>query len=385
MKRRFIDIFLLQAFYCLPFSIGWGLSLLFYITLGFTAGQIVLYYVIYYATVLATLLMLRTHKAFSLMKLSLVFSAAGFLLMSQLESRLQFYLLAVIFGMASPLFWVAYNTTYFHFARKDANALSSGLMFLVNPVLNIVFPLFSGIIIGMSGFRVVFLFSTVAAGIALVYAHAIRDKTTLDLHAWHSMKPAEGVRTLVYLEGFWQGVCWTCVPLITLTFITTGFGYGSFLSYLGLFGAFASLALCRLSDKTRNRAAFILPVALLVSAGTIISGFIHSMGAWVLLNGLVSFFMAMASPFTLSVVLDKVHDVRDGMLAREIFLNLGRLSGVLAILASYLLFDSLHYPLIAAGIAFLLYPVVLKAKKLYPHHFSLRSIFSQEPYTLTET
>jgi len=358
--------------------------LLFYINLEFSIAQIIVFYVLQYLTVLSVLMFLGKSDTFRLIGFSLFLSAVAFLAISLLQSQSvsQFYFIAIVSGLVLPLFWVPCNIIYFNFTRMDNKALLSGFSLLIVPLLNAVVPFASGMVIEFSGFRTVFYASVALALIALIYANRIRDDSSLDLDYRKTLKPAKGVRTLICLEGFWQGVTGVCIPLITFTFIATGFGYGSFLSYLGLLGAFASLALCGLSDKMRNRAFFILPIAFLVSASTIISGLSHSMGAWVFVNGLISFFMAMASPFTLSVVLDRVRDVKDAMVAREVFLNLGRLSGVLAVLASYLISGSLHYPLIAAGVAFLLYPAVLKTKKLYPHHISLRSIFSKELYPL---
>lgn len=385
MKSRFLEVYLLQAFYCLPFSIGWGFAMLFYVKLGFTFTQIIMFYLVYYLTVISMLMFLRKAKAFSLMKLSLSIIAVGFFVISRLDSVTVFNLIPVIFGLTSAMFWVPYNITYFRFTRSDSRALLSGFMFLVFPLMNTVFPFISGLIIDSFGFRMIFLISVAASLIALFYVNRISDSKTLDLYYWKTLKPAKGVRTLVYLEGVWQGIAWTSIPLITFSFINSGFGYGSFLSYLGFLGAAAALILCGMSDRLRNRTFFILPVVVLVSVFTIAGGLTYSFGGWVVVNGLISFFVAMTSPFTVSVVLDKIKDVRDGMVSRELFLNLGRATGVLVVLLCFHFFESLHYPLIAAGLAFLLYPIVLRGKKLYPSRFSVRSILSEEVYDLKET
>jgi len=376
VNRRFLEVYLLQAFYCLPFSLGWAFALLFYVSLGFTATQIMVFYLVHYLTILSVLMLLRKSRAFSLITASLFLAAVGFFVISRVETAGEFYLVPVIFGLASPLFWIPYNIIYFSFAQKDGRALTSGLLFLVLPALNTVMPILAGLMIASQGFRVLFTASMLAAILALVYAIKVGDSKVLDLSYRKTLKPTKGVRTLIYLEGIWQGVSWICVPLITFTFIDSSLGYGSFLSYLGVIGAISSLILCGISDRLRNRTFFLVPAVTLVSVFTIASGLTHSLSGWVVVNGLVGFFIAVTSPFTVSVVLDRDKDIREGMISREFFLNFGRVTGVLTIMLLFHFYGSLHYPLIAAGIAFALYPVVLRAKNLYPSRISIRSIVS---------
>jgi hypothetical protein len=223
-----------------------------------------------------------------------------------------------------------------------------------------------------------FLMSMALALAALAYAGRLKDSSILDLELHKTLKPAKGVRTLACLEGFWQGVTWISIPWITFSFMKSGLEYGSFLSYLGLAGAFAVLLLCRMSDLHKNRMAFIVPITILLSLFTMSSGLTDSFGGWIIINGLISFFVAMTSPFTISVILDKVKDVKDAMVSREFFLNIGRISGVFVVITCLGLFNSLKYSLIIAGLAFMLYPIVLRMKRLYPHKISLKTILSEE-------
>ncbi|MBM3309565.1 MAG: hypothetical protein FJY77_04855 [Candidatus Altiarchaeales archaeon] len=380
MKSRFLQVYLLQAFYCLPIALGWSFALLFYFALKFTPTQIAVYYVLYYLTMLSALLLFRKHKTFSLIKVSFVFMFIGFFLMSNLSNETMFYLIAVVFGLTSAFFWVAYNITYFSFKGESNTALLSGFMFLIASLLNTIVPLFSGIVVDAFGFRMLFLMSMALALVALAYASGLKDSSMSDLELHKTLKPAKGVRTLVCLEGFWQGITWISIPLITFSFMKSGLEYGSFLSYLGLVGALAVLLLCRISDLHKNRMAFIVPITILLSLASIASGLTDSFGGWIAVNGLISFFAALTSPFTISVILDKIKDVRDAMVSRELFLNIGRISGVFVLIISLSLFNSLKYSLIIAGLAFMLYPVVLKLKKLYPHKISLKSILSEETH-----
>ncbi|MFH1125876.1 MAG: hypothetical protein V1703_02015 [Candidatus Altiarchaeota archaeon] len=385
MRSRFIEVFLLQAFYCLPSCLGWSFALLFYTKLGFSTMQIISFYLIHYLTILSVTMFLRKIRVFSLIKISLFLCALGYLLVYSLKGIIGFSMIPILFGLAAPLFWIPYNITYFRFTKSDSKALLSGFLFLVTPLLNTVVPFASGVIIESFGFRMIFLISIMTVLIALAYTIVVGDQKTLDLDYWRAIRRTKGVRTLVWIEGVWQGVAWTCIPLMTFDFINSGLKYGAFLSYLGIVGAVSVLLLCKISDKLRNRTFFILPVVTLASIVTIAGGFTQTFGGWVLINGLISFFIAMTSPFTISVILDKAGDVRDSMVSREFFLNTGRTIGVVVILLSYHFFRSLNYALIAAGLVLILYPVVLMAKRLYPNRFSLRGILSGEVHEFQDT
>lgn len=385
MKSRFLGVYLLQALYCLPYSLGGSFLLLFYLKLGFTASQIVSYYLVHYSTILLALLLLRNQEAFNLIRMSFMLCTAGFLAAAGLGSTFGFYLIAVLLGLTSALFWVPYNILYFSHVRGDSRALLSGFSFLILPLLNTVMPIMTGVLIDQRGFRFACVVSALVSLASLAYAHVIREPRRMDLDCRRTLEGTRVVRTLVYVEGFWQGIAWTCIPLVTLSFIETGIAYGTFLSYLGLTGAFAVLLLCRISDRLRNRAVFITPFITLAALSTIAAYTARTLGLWTLVNGLISFFIAMTSPFTLSVVLDKVGDVRDGMVARELFLNIGRASGVLVIILGLWLTGDLRTPLVVAGLVLMLYPLILLNKKLYPSRLSLRSIMSGEAYEFRET
>lgn len=376
MVSRFLRVYLLQVLYALPITFGWGFILLYSVRSGFSEFQIASFYLIHYSTVLVSLTLFRKHKAFRLMLLAFVSLIAGFLALNLFSGIHGLYLVAVLVGVTAACFWVPYNTLFFSFNRKETTALHSGFLFMVFPVMNAIVPLVSGLVIDSKGFFVLFLLSALMTLAPLVYALSKRDDTVLDLSIRKPLRAVKGLRLLISIEGFWQGVCWMVLPLLTFSFVRSGVDYGSYLSYLGVAGAVSVLLLCRISDRYRSRFFFIAPAALLVSLSTVAAGIVTSFSSWIIVNGLISFFIALTYPFTLSVIIDRIADARDSMVSREFFLNLGRISGVLLVMLCIHLNQGLRIPLIIAGLAFSFYPVVLNIKKIYPARLSFRSILS---------
>jgi hypothetical protein len=377
-------LYLLQVLYCLPHSLGGSFTILFFLRLGFSTAQIAVFYVVHYSVILLAIMLLRASNPYTLIRISLLLAGAGFLAISGLKGAPFFYMIAILLGFMSPLFWVPFNTLYFRCSGRDSRAQLSGFSFIVFPLLNTIVPLLAGAAVDQLGFRVLYAASAFLALAALAYAHHIRERGRMDFGVGKKVEKAKGIRTLVYLEGLWQGIAWTCIPLVTLGYIQTGTDYGSFLSYLGLAGAAAVLLLCRVSDRLGNRTAFITPFITLAAFSTIAACFAFDFGLWVAVNGLISFFIAMTSPFTISLVLDKVADVGGAMVARELFLNAGRLTGAFVLALSLFYTGNLRLPLAIAGLALVLYPLILYRKRLYPHRLSLRGILSWESQELRE-
>ncbi|MDD5111353.1 MAG: hypothetical protein PHG85_02285 [Candidatus Altiarchaeota archaeon] len=384
MKSRLMEVYILQALYALPITLGWSFVLLYAFNVGFSYREIGLFYIIHYLTVIFVIKNLGTHRTFSLITASFICMMAGFLVLSETPSPARFYLTAIIVGTTAALFWIPYNITYFGLADKNATAIRSGLLFLVFPAVNTIIPMISGVVIDSLGFRILFLAAMAAALIPLWYARRIRDGSILRLDASKTIKTAAGVRTLMAIEGFWQGAAWMSLPLITFTYMQSGSKYGFFLAYMGIAGAISVLTLCNMSDRTGNRMRFIMPSAILAGLATIGAGLSDTFLQWMTANGLLSLFMAMTAPFTLSVIVDRIKHPADSMVSRELFLNAGRLAGVATATASAELSGSLRPALVIAGVVFLLYTLVLKSKKLYPKSMPDKIVLSDEAYDYKE-
>lgn len=376
-EHAFLRIYFLQILYATSTIFAWGFTFLYFIGMGFSYEQILFFNIVTYVGVMAGVLVMgrRTIRAYAYIKAAIILVAATYLLVYLLSNTTQFYLLAIVSGLVMPLFWIPFNVLYFRMRKRDTIASMSGVSFMVFPVLGAILPLFSGAFTMFFGLRNLFAVAAVVSLLPLAYAVKTQTKTKIKFDLRKAVYASRRVQGITLVEGVWQGVDWVAVPLFTLYFIKEGFRYGAFLSYIGLAGAIAALLLCKLSDRMRrDRAKFVLPVVTLTGLFTVLSGATHTLGYWLIMRGIVGFLAAVTAPFTMSVLIDKSRSIKDTIIARELFLNLGRILGVLIVAVVYVQTKAIQTSLVISGLIFMLYPVFVIKNRLYPARISLKSI-----------
>jgi MFS family permease len=290
--------------------------------------------------------------------------ALELILLPHLKGTLSLILFGALDGLTFPLFWIPFNTLYFRMRKGDESAVLAGLAYLGPPLMGIAAPLVSGFIVDTYGIIWVFWIGALILTLSGIFYLRQKSETILISlsSAWTAGK---GIKSLVFIQGFWQGVDWLCVPIITLVFLTSGVSYGGFFSVLAVVGAFATLYFCHLSDKSGNRVNYLYPSIVMTAAATVMSAFTLDLVNWVIVRGMVSFFIAVANPFTTSVVLDRVRNTEEAMYLREILLNMGRAFGAFTVIVCQLYLGGLQVAFVPSGILLLFYPVIVEYKKLY--------------------
>jgi hypothetical protein len=324
------------------------------------------------------LLAVRKYASMRYISIGFIAFAAELLVLPHITSTYGLILFGVFDGLTLPFFWVPYNTAYFGMRKGTQSAFLAGLIFLVSPLLGIVAPLIAGYIIDAYGIIYVFLGGAAVLTASGAYYGTRRSESfTVELKkAWAEGK---GIKSLVFIQGFWQGVDWLCVPLITLYFLTSGVSYGGFFSIVAIFGAASSLYFCHLSDKTGNRVHYLYPSIVMTAAATILSAYTSDLINWVIVRGMVGFFVAVANPFTTSIVLDRMKSTPQAMYLREILMGLGRLAGAVAVIACQLLLGSIQYAFVPAGLLLLTYPLIVENKRLYKAADACNGVQPHEP------
>ncbi|MFH0863264.1 MAG: MFS transporter [Candidatus Altiarchaeota archaeon] len=362
--RGFISIYLNQILYMFPAIFAWGFIYFYFIKEGFSVQDILLFRLASWVS--AALIVLIVRRFFTMRYMAAGFFAFALEMMAvpYLENSAQLILLGVFDGLTSPLYWVPYNILYFRIRKGAKSAYLAGLIFLISPALGIFAPLLGGLIAERYGFTP--LFFAGAAVLVLPGIHYGRQASErIDIGLRRAWSAGKGIRSLVFIQGFFHGVDWVCVPIITLVYITSAVSYGGFFSIIAVAGAAATLYFCRLSDVSGNRVDYLYPSIVMTAAATILSAYASDPVNWFIVRAVVGFFVAVANPFTTSLVLDKVRSTEDAMYLREIILNTGRAFGVAAILACHLLFSNIQYAFIPAGLLLLAYPLIVEYKRLY--------------------
>ncbi|HHQ44765.1 MAG TPA: hypothetical protein ENN13_01340, partial [Candidatus Altiarchaeales archaeon] len=247
------------------------------------------------------------HKPFRLLRLGLLVNSLNYLFLVFFVKNLPLLILYnLIQGFYLGLFWLPYDTVYFRMGDKFKTAFHSSIAFLSYPLMNTFMPFIAGSFITATGFRMVFSLASFASLILFVLTGFVRYEHEIDFTFSKMREISRRIRSLLVIEGFWQGVDWIALPLISFYYFTSSLSYGSFLSYIGLTGALASLILCRISDSKGQRRVFAYSSIFMLAALTIISSFTKNELGWTIVRGAVSFTAGVLGPFTVSILLDYV-------------------------------------------------------------------------------
>ncbi len=364
-RKEFLTIYGIQALVSISIAV-WGFSFLYLFKQGFSFAHIIACYVIVY--LVATLCYflfrsLRTSNSFycSLFLRALIYIMLVFLLPSNL---VYLALFAVVFGVMVFWFWMPWNVKFFSFSNKDNKAFLGSLSVILPPIISAVLPFLTGAIITVHGYDPIFIFVAFSLFIAMFVASKIKKHIVIKLEVKERCEKIKKIAPLFLVEGFWQGVNWIAVPLVTITFITEEIKFGAFFSIIGLAGVFASLITSRISDKMKNRSAFIYPSIILLAVFTLASASAVSFVEWTLLRAITGFFVILASPFMVAIALDFSKDLKSVLVGREFSLNIGRVLGCLVLFGFYIFSKDLLTPIKISSLVILFYLFFLMKEKI---------------------
>ncbi len=361
--KKFLNIYTTQAFFSASSIFGWTFVYLYLFLKGFSYFELGVFTVLIYATPFLVLLKKRKVFLSISMKQGIFIKMLTFASVAFADSMLALILCAIFLGISRVFFWVPYNVALLSLGTNRAGLLSS-LAFALPTVFGIVLPALGGIVAEAFSFEVVFALSIVILFGSLFATNRIKEKTIINFDGIVSWRKTTGIKTLMMIHGAWQGINWTALPLITIYFLESATAYGAFFAYLGLVGAISSVFLGHSTDKNNNRKKVLYPATIGLGITTIISGFAGGLIFWAAARGFVSFFDNLCAPFTFSVVVDNHKDLQQSFIANEMSIAAGRTLGAVVVLLSIAV-GNIYFSLIFAGLLYLMFPLVLKKKKIY--------------------
>lgn len=363
MNRNFLSLYSMQFFYIASHVFGWTLSTLYFLNKGYSFLDIALYFALSFITSVLLIMAVRSFRSTKSMRIGLLLKIAVFLAAAFLIAKPMIFAIGIIWGIMTICYWMPLNVHFFKFRTEGKNAMHSGIYFLMWPVLGALLPAAAGIAANSFGMLAVLLSGAVLLVPAVIISLGIKEESSIEINFRDFIGNTKGVKTILFLQGIWEGVDWVVVPIVTFAFIPKTVSYGTFYSYLGVFGVAAFLLLARVSDRIKKRAVFLYPVTAIMAAFTILSGLSASLLEWGIYRGAVSFLVSIFSPFALTVVVDVSKNIPDTMISREFFLNFGRASGALIVASILLFWGNIKLALVASGLILLLHPLFLAAKK----------------------
>ncbi len=283
-----------------------------------------------------------------LLRLGIAISAVFYALVLLLKGSAVHYisLLGVVQGIATGLFWLAYNVVYFEVTEPDNRDKFNGWTGTIGSLIGIAVPWTSGWLIsrigGERGYRAIFIASACVFVAAIVTSFFVRNRRTPGNYHWRwpyrlihgrdSVWPS--VMGALASQGIRESVFGVIIGV--LIYVQTGseMKLGNFMLMTSAVG-FASF-LCTgkwLKPKWRTRGMLVGAVALIAVILPMFAGFSY---ATLLAFGLGAalFFPLYILPMT-AVVFDLIGKDQESVerrveyvVARELALNVGRIIGM---------------------------------------------------------
>lgn len=291
-------------------------------------------------------------------QLAILLSAVYFLALIKIFSPFQLYAAYFVYGSSVLLFYLFYNVAHFEHTPKEKHGHSSAIMFSVGPIVSVVAPLLAG-----SLAQINYLIVWILAGIFLLitlYLANIQKSYTIKYSLRLAIEEITSTRTYTFIQGIWDAMRFGIIPIYGLFFIHTPLGYGTYIAYLSLSSAAANLLFGKFTDRKQKRMTYLYPVTIIMAGVTLLFPFVTSnVIYWIFLAGILQFFIPIFNNLMLTAIVDKHSDLQLAMAGREIFLNAGRVSGMIMVITSFYLEKSPFYIFIILGSILLLLPLNL--------------------------
>jgi len=228
-------------------------------------------------------------------------------------------------------FWVPFNVMILNLTHKKNRGVTLGLFFLVFPVVGVVGPLLAGFLISNVGYWLVFGCATAALLVNALLILAVPSTR----HA--RMKPRMNVRAMgkrlgaaFFMEGGQEGIWFTALPLLSMTFASEELELGILFSLFALAGGLSAVFVGRISDRKGNRVRYARLGAVMTAPFIILAAFAQDLYTFALAMAVVNTFIIFISIFLFALASDRMEKKKpDLALSRELLLNGGRVMGAI--------------------------------------------------------
>jgi MFS transporter, YQGE family, putative transporter len=324
---------------------------------GLSLNQMMLGHVILFAAQLLLLTFLTKYSAKKSWFIATISAALSVALVININSVPQYFLSVIFSGLTLGFFFIMYNIAHFQNTPKEKTGLSSGIMYAVGPVIAIVVPIISGLV-ATYNINWLWVISFIAF-LMVIYTVTKQAEFHITYNVLQSLRELKATRIYIFLEGIWEAVIISIIPIYTLKFISTPLEYGKYIAYLSLAGLIASLTLGKLSDKLQKRSFTLYPITITLSLLTIILSFsMTNIYLWIVTTGLIQFLIPVFWNMTTALVVDKHSNLKLAIPGREILLASGRIIG-LAVAFWGFQYNHVQIAFILLAGVMLLFPAVL--------------------------
>ncbi len=241
-----------------------------------------------------------------------------------------FLLFAVRFliGISFFFFWIPFNILYYE-KRENNHAYLGSIYYGTMLLLSLFIPGIAGYIAMNSGFDVLFMISALVLSFNIFLTYRLVRKDALDFDPMEAINEVKPLSVLLFLEGFSIHAILQTLAVMILIYFTDPLGFGLFLSGVTVFSIIASLVLSRLSDRMNDRKSFLMLSGSGFFLAAVATFFANDAAVFFLAYGGINFFRSLLSPIPFALVVDRTSNLVNSMVAREFYLNAGRVVSLL--------------------------------------------------------
>lgn len=295
----------------------------------------------------------KEHNKMNALRAGVLVSAFfyGLVLLLGLSAVRYVWLLGIVQGIGSGLFWLAFNVVYFEVTDPDSRDRFNGLAGLLGSGAGMLAPWLSGLLISRmsdtSGYRLIFTLSLAVFVLGAVTSFFLKKRKAEGHYEWlfwaRSMREKEGVWKTVFLamiaQGVREGVFGFMIALLVYISTRNEMSLGSFSLYTSAVAFVSFYTVGRLLKPRYRKWGMLLGVIGMILV--ILPFFWKVDYPTLLVFGIgTSLFIPLYTVPVTSAAFDLIgRDARSAsrreeyIVLRELGLNTGRLSGTMVFLA----------------------------------------------------
>jgi MFS family permease len=298
--------------------------------------------------------------------------SAYYVMLMLLPMWLKLVVPPILFGIYIVTFWVPYNVLIMHITSRAKRGAIIGSYFLLFPLVGVATPAIGGVIILLTGYDVLFAIASILVALDIVYIlgynvfHDLRHRIIVPellqslklnltgrLHIDLDFRVVDWrLRSALFAEGVQDGIFWILIPLVSFEFAKSEIAVGGYLSLFAFWGAVMTIILGYLSDRLKDRASIVRIGAAFGAVSVLIASSATSSAHYASAISIAFFWIAMIPSFLFTMLLDQLEKFKKkGVLVREFLLDMGRLVGVLVVVACLLLGLAISEAMVVAAIA----------------------------------
>lgn len=300
-----------------------------------------------------------------------MFVLAGALLLTHSINylRIEFYLIAFLWGISFMIFWVPFNIIAFSYSCDKTKATISGIYHVTAVIIGIVSPLAAAFIAHIWSYFYVFIIAAILLVISAFLAffaqkEDYRGFEAIEYSIQESIDSLGKAKFTALFDGIINSVSMLLIPMVTIFFFQGELEYGSFFSLVNFVSALAVLIFAMNSDKKGSRWIYLIVSGVLLSLSFITAAFANTKEMWALSILAISFAYNILAPFSTTIILDCAKDLPKAMIVRELMLNIGRIIGATAILV-FILLNQTHFVFLFFAFIALAYIFMIKKLGIY--------------------